>query len=246
MALGNTSKQFNLTVSPVIKANPGGVNFNIQAGSAPASQTVSVTMYRRRFGLPGFNGHCRCEARGSCPRSKTVTRLPPSLSINTAGLTTGDYSGSVSLSIPGGASTVTIPVKMKVVGPAINAVLNAASLRAGPVAPGQMLSISGSILGPAAAAVMSADGSGLLGSSLAGVRVLFDGVPAPLTSVSSTQIGVNVPYGVAGQPTTNVRVEYQGILSPGFDLPVAPRRRRFLRCVYRRRPRPHPQFGFFP
>src|SRR5206468_6913744 len=86
-------------------------------------------------------------------------------------------------------------------------------------APGQKVALSGTILGPVAAAI-SADTSGLLGTSLAGVRVLFDGAPAPLTLVSSTQILANVPYGIAGKSTTNVRVEFQGILSKGLDVPV--------------------------
>jgi uncharacterized protein (TIGR03437 family) len=217
---GNNSKQFSLTVSPVFSANPGRVSFNIQAGLAPASQTVSVTSIG---GPSGFQISAATADGGSWLVPAVQTGTTPaaiSLSINTAGLTTGDYSGAVSVAVPGG-SGLTIPVSVKVTGPAINSVTSAASLRAGPVAPGQMISLSGSILGPAAAAVMSADSSGLLGSSLAGVRVLFDGVPAPLSSVSSTQIVANVPYGVAGKPTTNVRVEYQGILSLGVDVPIA-------------------------
>jgi uncharacterized protein (TIGR03437 family) len=59
-----------------------------------------------------------------------------------------------------------------------------------------------------------------LTTSLAGTRVLFDGVAAPLLYVSGTQINAIVPYAVAERPTVNVEAEYQGVRSNAVTMPV--------------------------
>jgi uncharacterized protein (TIGR03437 family) len=52
------------------------------------------------------------------------------------------------------------------------------------------------------------------------VRILFDGVPAPLVYVSATQCSAVVPYFGAINPTTHVQVEYQGALSDALAVPI--------------------------
>ena len=101
-------------------------------------------------------------------------------------------------------------------------VLNAASFVAGPVAPGEIVTIFGSGIGPEVGATLelTADRQALT-QSLAGVRILFDGNPAPLIYVSSTQASVIVPYAVAGKTTTQLQVEYQGFPSSALTLDVA-------------------------
>jgi len=89
--------------------------------------------------------------------------------------------------------------------PRINSggVVNAASYAAGPVAPGEIVTLFGSGLGPSA------------------TRVLFDGLAAPLVYASDTQVSAVVPYGVAGKSTTQVAVERQGARSDAVSLPLA-------------------------
>lgn len=65
--------------------------------------------------------------------------------------------------------------------PQISAATNAATFAAGPVAPGEMIT--------------------LFGSNLTG-GVTFDGVAATILSVSSTQVNVTVPYTISGSTTT--------------------------------------------
>jgi len=85
--------------------------------------------------------------------------------------------------------------------------LHAATLREGPVAPGQILSILVDDVGPAAGVV----GTGpVLDNLLAETQVLFDGHAAPLIYVQQHQINVQVPYGVAGRPETHVEVFHSG------------------------------------
>jgi uncharacterized protein (TIGR03437 family) len=53
------------------------------------------------------------------------------------------------------------------------------------------------------------------------VRVLFDGVPAPIVYVSATQIAVVTPYFGTANATTHVQVENQGVRSDPLTVPVA-------------------------
>ena len=69
--------------------------------------------------------------------------------------------------------------------PAITAagVANAASGKAGPVAPGELVSIYGSAIGPAAGTNLQFTNPVLVSNALEGVHVLFDGVPAALSLI---------------------------------------------------------------
>lgn len=100
-------------------------------------------------------------------------------------------------------------------------VLNAASYVFGPVAPGEIVSLFGSSLGPATPAFATLTNSRLVANSLAGVRVTFDGVPAPILYASASQINAVVPYSVANAFTTNIQLEYLGAFSNQVTLPVS-------------------------
>jgi len=105
--------------------------------------------------------------------------------------------------------------------PAILGVANAASYVPGPVAPGEMIVISGTSLGAATTASLQITPSGLVATSLAETRVLFDGIAAPLVYTTQNQLAAIVPYEVDGNTQTVVQVEYQGIRSAPFVLGVA-------------------------
>jgi uncharacterized protein (TIGR03437 family) len=59
-----------------------------------------------------------------------------------------------------------------------------------------------------------------LDNALAGTRVLFNGVAAPLLYVSAGQVSAIVPTAVAGSSTADVQVEYNGVRSPTVTVPV--------------------------
>jgi uncharacterized protein (TIGR03437 family) len=99
-------------------------------------------------------------------------------------------------------------------------VVNGASYLGGGVAPGEIVTLFGNDIGPETLTPFASSADGRIGSSLAGVRVLFDGVAAPLLYVSRTQIGAIVPYAVSGQSSTRVQVEYAGVRSFPVELPV--------------------------
>jgi uncharacterized protein (TIGR03437 family) len=100
-------------------------------------------------------------------------------------------------------------------------VANAASYAAGAVAPGEIVSLFGADIGPASPANLVLTNPRLVANSLAGVHVLFDGVPAPVLYASAGQVNAIVPYAVAGQSSTQVQVEYLGAVSAAITLPVA-------------------------
>jgi uncharacterized protein (TIGR03437 family) len=100
-------------------------------------------------------------------------------------------------------------------------VVNGATFQSGPVAPGEIVSLFGSAIGPPTPAYLTLTNSRLVANSLEGVQVYFDGVPAPLLYASAGQVNVVVPYSVAGNSTTQLQVEYLGVLSNQVALQVA-------------------------
>ena len=99
-------------------------------------------------------------------------------------------------------------------------VVNAASYVGGGVAPGEIVTVFGSAMGPSAIVPLRVGEDGKLASALAGARILFNGVPAPLLYVSDKQSSAIVPYGVAGHSSVDVQVEYEGERSEAATMPV--------------------------
>jgi uncharacterized protein (TIGR03437 family) len=105
----------------------------------------------------------------------------------------------------------------------ITGVKNGASYASGAIAAGEVIVISGSNLGPTAAATAQADATtGKLPFQLAGTTITFDGAPAPLLSVSAGQCTVVVPYSVDGKSSTQIVATFQGTNSAALGAPVAP------------------------
>jgi uncharacterized protein (TIGR03437 family) len=89
-------------------------------------------------------------------------------------------------------------------------VVNAASYRAGSVAPGELISVFGANLGPETGVELQLDNRGYVATTLGGTEVRFDGVAAPVIFARHDQVNAIVPYGVAGRTTTQLEVRYNG------------------------------------
>jgi uncharacterized protein (TIGR03437 family) len=100
-------------------------------------------------------------------------------------------------------------------------VVNAASDQSGPVAPGEMVTIFGTGIGPATAAGAQLTAAGLVATTVAQTQVLFNGTPAPLMYVSASQVNAIVPYSVAGMSAVGMQIQYQGKGTNTVQLPVA-------------------------
>ncbi len=104
--------------------------------------------------------------------------------------------------------------------PLVTSAGSAASLQAGPVAPGELVTIFGSNLGPQPAAELQLSASGFVSTQLAQTRVLFDGIPAPLLYAGSGQVSAVVPYAIAGRNSTQLVVTNGGQASAALTLSV--------------------------
>jgi len=112
------------------------------------------------------------------------------------------------------------PAVFQKTGGAIKRVVNAASYQDGPVSPGEVVAILGDSLGPAGGAYGQLT-AGALARDLSGTKVWFDSTAAPLLYAGPGQINAIVPYTVAGQPTTKLQVEVNGVSSDEFTVAVA-------------------------
>ena len=129
--------------------------------------------------------------------------------------TTGTYGQSVPTTGTNGAMTIqgTTGSLIQPTG-----VLNAASLSSGPVAPGEIVTLVGSGIGPPIALQSTSSASS---TALDGTSVLFDGKAAPLLYAAPNQINAIVPYGVSGQESTQMLITSAGQVIAGFPLAVA-------------------------
>jgi uncharacterized protein (TIGR03437 family) len=103
---------------------------------------------------------------------------------------------------------------------AIASVANAASGSQGALSPGELVSIGGINLGPAAGVTSQVDPALGLVVGPPRLEVLFDGIAAPVLYASATQINAVVPFG-AGGAVTRIEVRFGGRSSAPFAMPVA-------------------------
>jgi len=103
----------------------------------------------------------------------------------------------------------------------IAAVVSAAGNQTGAVAPGEMLVLYGSGLGPSGAAVSGAyNTNGILSNSVAGTKVYFNGVPGPILYTSANQVSAIVPFATS-PGSVSIYVSYQSQTSAPVTVPVA-------------------------
>lgn len=103
---------------------------------------------------------------------------------------------------------------------AVSAVTNSASYAARSIAPGEIVTLFGTGIGPAALAGFSMDASNHIPAGLANTRILFNGIAAPLIYASDQFSAAIVPFELAGQTEAQVVVEYNGNSSAPFTMPV--------------------------
>jgi len=133
---------------------------------------------------------------------------------------------SGNLHINNGATVALLPVTQAAAAPPpvqLNTIANGADYASNPVSPGEIVSLFGSNIGPATATGLQVAPSGQsITTTLAGVQVLFDNVPAALIYVSASQVNAVVPYEVANNSNgqTVVQVINQGSASGTITMPV--------------------------
>jgi uncharacterized protein (TIGR03437 family) len=216
-----------ITVGPAqsLAVTPPTLAFSyVLNAPAPAAQTVTLTS----TGGSAPYAVMTTTADGSTwlqvtPASGT-TPATLSVSISTAGLAAGNYSGTVTLSSTTAAQTATFTVSLTVAAvptPTIGGVTNAGSYSTGSVAPGENIVIFGTGIGPSTLAGLQLTSNGSVATTVANTQVTFDGIAAPVVYVSATQTSVIVPFEIAGRTTTTLQVIYQGAKSAPISYDVS-------------------------
>jgi uncharacterized protein (TIGR03437 family) len=211
----NPTQTFTFTYQ-IGTAQPAPQRFQVTSGGAPLTFTVGTT-------TTSGGGWLSTDIKSG------TTPSTVNFEVNATGLAVGNYNGSATISATGISAPVTLNVVLTVTQaapPAPVTISNNASGVAGVIAPGEIISIYGTNLGPATPAngtsfVLNASGG--VDPTLAGVQVLFNGKAGTPLYVSSTQINVIVPYEANGQATTSIVVTYQNVQSAPFTFNVAAR-----------------------
>jgi uncharacterized protein (TIGR03437 family) len=101
------------------------------------------------------------------------------------------------------------------------AVVNIASRLHGPLAPGEIVAITGSEIGPAARVEMALTPEGTAETRLGDTRVMLDGAAAPLLYAGPGEVAAMIPYAAAGKSQATLQVETRGRATNAVTLPVA-------------------------
>ncbi len=89
-----------------------------------------------------------------------------------------------------------------------------------PFAAGELVSVYGRQLGPSAGSGAQIGAGNGITTSNGGTKVLFNNVAAPILYAGTSQVNVAIPCSLAGQPSTQVVVTYQGAQSAPVTLPL--------------------------
>ena len=225
-----------LTVSPT------SLTFAIQVGgSTPAAQqlTVSSTGGAVTFTASATSNGGWLSIDTSNATTGTALSRVINVSINPAVFPAGTVAGSslqgqitIASSVLSTPITVNVTVNVSAASvPMPVTIINSAIVNGfGPIAPGELIAIKGTNLGPACTGTgcvaggtqFSLTAQGTVSSTLSSVQVLFDSIPGTPTYVSPTQINVIVPWEIAGFAAVNVVVEYGTVQSAAIPVQVVP------------------------
>ena len=174
---------------------------------SPAKGTTQLTVE------PGISQQTIAVANGAIALDPNIVPfLPP-----------GTYPGTFGYSLdlpglpPGAGGFFTLRIRQPPP-PVINAVLNAATFKP-VISPGSVVSIFGTNIGsPAFSAKF--DEYGVYSTTFGNATVTFNGIAAPLTYVSNTQINAIVPHELARQSSARVVLTHHDQQSAEFVLPI--------------------------
>jgi uncharacterized protein (TIGR03437 family) len=207
-----------VTSAPTLVISTGGLTFAGAAnGVSPTAQTFTVTAPNAISSVT-FSASVATTTGGNWLTVSGPLATPATItaSANISGLAASTYMGSITLTPSGGGAATVIPVSLTItaqITPAPAQVINAASGVTGSVAPGEIVSIFGTGLGPVNPAGLTLNGQGAVTTTLAGVTVSFNGIAAPLTYVSATQINCVVPFEISGASTAQMQISFNGATS---------------------------------
>lgn len=159
---------------------------------------------------------------GFLPAGTTVTATAEP----TSGFAFAGWAGN----LPGGDAQKQVPVEgvldlqARFVQPLVltaAGMVNGGTFSSGSVAPGEIVTLFGQGLGPDELAGLTLTAQRRISTAAGGVRVLFDGTPAPVLYASTGQVGVIAPFNIAGKTVVRVQLDNAGRLTNLLTMPVA-------------------------
>ncbi len=210
-----------LTVSPspTFGVSPVSLTFNYQPnGAVPAPQTVAVA---------SSSGSNFTTATADSPWIVVVPSPPGSLTVSVipGSMANGTYHGNITVAGGASAPTATIPVTLNIDSvaiPVLSAVTNGISFENNIGAPGLIVSLWGTGLGPAAASPLQLANATTVATTNAGTQVFANGIPCPILFSSAQQVNAILPFALQGATTAQVTLTYNGAMSNAVTIPVQP------------------------
>lgn len=121
----------------------------------------------------------------------------------------------------GGGDSSARAFTVRAPGPQVDAVVNAASYVGGSIAPGEMITIFGTGLGPDTLTNFQPPTTGAtIATTLSGTRVFVNSIACPVIYTSDEQVAAIVTYSAVGQTSIPVEVEYNGTRSTRTTMQV--------------------------
>ena len=204
----NVPVSLTVTTSPIAQANPAALSFTAVQGGSSQNTNISVSNGGQgTLAVSGATASVTTPAGGtwlSASNSGNVVGV----AANPAGLSPGQYNGTLTISSNAANASVQVPVVLQVMaqtGPVASAggAVNNATFGAGePLAQGDIVALFGSQFSTASPSVTS----GIpLPTNASGVQVLVNGAAVPLYYVSASQIDFQLPFeATAGAGTIQV------------------------------------------
>jgi uncharacterized protein (TIGR03437 family) len=207
---------------PVIALSASTLRFAFTVGgSTPSAQSVSVS--NTGGGSLSYTTSSSASWLIASPSGTTI-----SISVNPASLAPSTYQGTITVAAAGASNTpqvISVSLVVTAAAPTvvISTVRHSATGLSGPIAPGELITIYGTGLGPAVGQSFSLDPStGMVDTKLAGTQVFFGTVAGPITYTSATQVNVIAPYEISDLSQVAIQVQYQGNTSTSQSIQVVP------------------------
>ncbi len=226
----NTPQTINVTlvVAPLpvstIALSPTALQFTANVGANPPTQTFQVQ--NSGAGTLGWTAATATQSGGNWLAVSPSSGTAPStltVTVNSAALTAGSYTGSIVIAAATGAnasnSPQTLAVTLLVGAPTVgdNGVVNGASFsKDAVVSPGSIASLFGTNLAKRSEAATSLP----LPTTLAGSQVLVNNNPVPLFFVSAQQINFQMPADVTAS-TVSIAVSSDGLRGLSVQVKIA-------------------------
>jgi uncharacterized protein (TIGR03437 family) len=207
-----------------ISVVPSSLDFVVMAGASPQQRSITLqTAASGQILTLGSPADSWLSVSGTFNGFQEVVVG----SVAVTGLAPGDYMSSFTVvsQIGQAKQTIQVPVSLRIMDrPAtinLGGIVNAASYAGGPVSATEVISIFGSGLGPKGGVAAFVPQAGGLPHTLAGTRVLFNGVDSELLFVQDQQISAIVPSSIDSSGSPNIEVELGGVAGPTVTLSAA-------------------------